>query len=274
MGLEQYAKSVRETADNLRIIDDALFRLMAEKEGVCQEILRTLLDMPSLNVVKVTAQSVVKSLHREVTLDALCVLENGEYINVEMQKGSGNDDVVRTRFHAAALTSAYTPKGTDFADVPQVTILYITEYDALNNGQAVTHVKRCMKTRGGFIPVYDKEDIFFANTEIKEDSDKSELLQLFLRNKAFDDAKFPEISKAVKYFKETEGGRSEVCKTVENYAKIYAEEAAAESRREGRKEGENILADTVVRLRQGETPEQLAARGIGQSTIDLAMTIK
>lgn len=71
MGLEQYAKSVRETADNLRIIDDALFRLMAEKEGVCQEILRTLLDMPSLNVVKVTAQSVVKSLHREVTLDAL-----------------------------------------------------------------------------------------------------------------------------------------------------------------------------------------------------------
>lgn len=131
-----------------------------------------------------------------------------------------------------------------------------------------------MKTRGGFIPVYDKEDIFFANTEIKEDSDKSELLQLFLRNKAFDDAKFPEISKAVKYFKETEGGRSEVCKTVENYAKIYAEEAAAESRREGRKEGENILADTVVRLRQGETPEQLAARGIGQSTIDLAMTIK
>ena len=65
-----------------------------------------------------------------------------------------------------------------------------------------------------------------------------------------------------------------MCKTVENYAKIYAEEAAAESRREGRKEGENILADTVVRLRQGETPEQLAARGIDQSTIDLAMTIK
>ena len=123
MSLEQYSKSVRETADNLRIIDDALFRLMAEKDSVCQEILRTLLDMPSLNVVNVTAQSVVKSLHREVILDALCILENGEYINVEMQKGSGNDDVARTRFHAAALTSAYTPKGTDFADVPQVLLL-------------------------------------------------------------------------------------------------------------------------------------------------------
>lgn len=41
-----------------------------------------------------------------------------------------------------------------------------------------------------------------------------------------EDAKFPELSKAVKYFKETEGGRSEVCKTVENYAKSYAEDYA------------------------------------------------
>ena len=111
MSLEQYSKATRETAENLRIIDDALFRLMAEREGVCQEILRTLLDMPNLDVVNVNSQSVVKSLHREVTLDALCILENGEYVNIEMQKGACNDDIARTRFHAASLTSAYTPKG-------------------------------------------------------------------------------------------------------------------------------------------------------------------
>ena len=230
MSLEQYSKATRETADHLRIIDDALFRLIAERKGVCQEILRTLLDMPDLTVVKVTAQSVVKSLHREVTLDALCILETGEYVNIEMQKGSCNDDIVRTRFHAAALTAAYTPKGTDFADIPQVTILYITEYDALNNHQTVTHVKRCMKTEEGFVPIPDKEDIFFANTEIKEDSDKSELLQLFLRKDIFEDLKFPELSKAVKYFKETEGGRSKMCKTVEDYAKNYAEDCAKQER--------------------------------------------
>lgn len=209
---------------------------MAEKEGVCQEILRTLLDMPELTVVKVNAQNAVKSLHREVVLDALCILGNETYVNIEMQKGSCNDDVLRTRFHAAAITSAYTPKGTDFSDVPRVTILYITEYDALHNGQAVTHVKRCMETKDGFIPVPDREDIFFANAAIKEDSDKSELLQLFLRKDAFENAKFPELSKAVKYFKETEGGRSIVCESVEKYARSYAAEAVAEGRREGRLE--------------------------------------
>lgn len=51
--LKEYSKEIKETAANLRIIDDALFRLMGEKPGVCEEILRTLLDMPHLQVVKV-----------------------------------------------------------------------------------------------------------------------------------------------------------------------------------------------------------------------------
>lgn len=41
--------------------------------------------------------------------------------------------------------------------MPQVVILYITEYDALDNGQMITHVKRCMDTQEGYIPVDDGE---------------------------------------------------------------------------------------------------------------------
>ena len=82
----------------------------------------------------------------------------------------------------------------------------------------ITHVKRCMKTREGFVPVDDGEDIYFVNTVVRDDSDKSELLQLFLRKDVFEETKFPELSKAVKYFKETEGGFGEMCKTVEDYA--------------------------------------------------------
>lgn len=141
-------------------------------------------------------------------------------MNIEMQKGSGNDDIKRNRFYAASTTAAYTPKGTDFSDIPQVVILYITEYDALHNGQMITHVKRCMDTQEGYVPVDDGEEIFFANTVVRDDSDKSELLQLFLRKDAFEDVKFPELSRAVKYFKETEGGFGEMCKTVEDYANV------------------------------------------------------
>ncbi len=57
----------------------------------------------------------------------------------------------------------------------------------------------------------------------------------FLRKDVFEETKFPELSKAVKYFKETEGGFGEMCKTVEDYAKDYAEEREEIVREEERK---------------------------------------
>ena len=95
----------------------------------------------------------------------------------------------------------------------------------------ITHVKRCMKTREGFVPVDDGEDIYFVNTVVRDDSDKSELLQLFLRKDVFEETKFPELSKAVKYFKETEGGFGEMCKTVEDYAEEREKTAREEERK-------------------------------------------
>ena len=82
-------------------------------------------------------------------------------------------------------------------------------------------MKCCMETREGFVPIDDGEDIFFVNTVIRDGSDQSELLQLFLREDVFEDGRFPELSKAVKYSKETEGDFGEMCKTVEDYAKDY-----------------------------------------------------
>ena len=198
-----------------------------------------------------TPQCVITSLHREIILDVLCTLEDGAYMNIEMQKGSGNDDIKRNRFYAAATTASHTPKGTDFSDIPQVTILYITEYDALHNCQMIIYLKRCMKTDEGYVPVDDGEDIFFVNTAVKDGSEKSELLQLFLRRDAFEDAKFPELSKAVQYFKETEGGFGEMCKTVEDYAKKYAKDYAKEhekiAREEGRSEGRSEERKNAIR---------------------------
>lgn len=244
--LKEYSKEIKETAANLRIIDDALFRLMGEKPGVCEEILRTLLDMPQLQVVKVSVQSVVQSFQREITLDALCVTQDGRYCNVEVQKGNSNDDIRRTRFHAAALTAKYTPKGTDFKNVPDVTIVYISEYDVLKNNQTVTHVTRCMKNDGSYIPVKDGEDIIFANTCVNDGSDKSELMQLMLNKEAFYNEKFPQISNAINYFKETEGGQSEMCKIVEDYAKEYAKSSIQEAI-EAKK-----LAEEAKRLMEAE----------------------
>ena len=225
-----YSKETKETAKNLRIIDDAFFRILAEKEDVCQEILQTILDDPELKVLRSKAQVTETSLHREITMDALCVTQGNRLCNIEMQKGI-DDDVPRTRFHASLVTSNHTPKGTRFSDVPDVTIVYISEYDALKNQRMITHVTRCMETEEGqYVPINDGEDIVFANTRIVDDSDKSRLLQLMLRKDAFYDERFPAVSNAVKYYKGTKGGQEAMCEAVERLGEIFAEKARAETR--------------------------------------------
>ena len=58
-----------------------------------------------------------------------------------------------------------------------------------------------------------------------------------MRKDAFEDVKFQELSRAVKYFKETEGGFGEMCKTVEDYAKNYAKDYAEEREKIGLEKG-------------------------------------
>lgn len=43
---------------------------------------------------------------------------------------------------------------------------------------------------------------------------------------------------------------------------------------EVRTKGQSDLADTVLRLRKGETKEQLLQSGVDEKTIDLALTLK
>ena len=83
------------------------------------------------------------------------------------------------------------------------------------------------------------------------------LLQLFLRKDAFEDVKFPELSRAVKYFKETERGFGEMCKTVEDYAKNYAKDYAEECEKIGLEKG--IGRGLEQGLERGRSEERMNA---------------
>ena len=222
---------------DLRIIDDALFRLMAARKDVCQEILRTLLDDDRLEVIEVTPQDEMVSLFRTVVLDALCRLSNGEYCNIEMQKNDRENDVKRVRFHASLVTTNKTPKGTDFGDIPNVKILYITTYDVLGNSQTLTYISRCQKAKDGYLPLNDGEDIILANTEIDDGTNHSRLLKLFLKSESFYDEMFPAISEAIRFYKGTERGQEAVSEVTKLWLQEGYEKGLAAGREEGIKEG-------------------------------------
>ena len=220
-------KETLEKIKPLRIIDDALFRLMASRKDVCQEILRTLLDDDNLEVIEVTPQNEMISLFRGVVLDALCKLSDGQYCNIEMQKDDRKNDIKRVRFHASLITANKTPKGKELEDIPNVKILYITTYDALGNGQTLTHISRCQRVDNKYLPIDDGEDIILANTEIKDDTKHTRLLQLFLMSDSFYDEMFPALSEAMKYYKEDERGQDTVSEVTKQWKQEGFEEGIA-----------------------------------------------
>ena len=230
--MARYPEETQKKAKELRIIDDTLFRLVASRPKVCEEILRTLLDDEFLKVTSVTTQKSLESLNRCVILDALCTLGDGTLCNIEMQTGTSYDDFKRVRLHTALLTANHTPKGTDFKDIPNVKVLYITEYDALKNGQVVTHVSRCQNLKGVYIPVDDGEDIIFANTAIKTGDKKSKLLQLFLKKESFNDKDYPNLSEAIQHFKDSKEGQDKMCKVIEEYANERAKQVEQQTAEE------------------------------------------
>ena len=248
--MKKYSGRIIEESKKLRIIDDALFRLIGTRKEVCQEILRNLLDDDKLIVEDVVIQKTEVSLNRELILDTLCTLGAGSLCNVEMQKSNIFDDLKRVRFHASLLTANHTPKGTDFKDIPNVKIVYITEYDVLRNGQSVTHVSRCQSDNGIYKPINDGEDIIFAYARSRQCDKYTYMLNLLLNRDVFYDELYPALSEAVRHYKVSENGVSEMCESIENFAKEYAEEYAEEKIKEIIAEKDAILAEKDARIEE------------------------
>ncbi len=85
MTLEEKIEQVK----NFRPIDDTFFEVLADDIGVCQEMLRIILEDEKLIVKDVIVQSSERNLYgRSVRLDALCILGNGKKCNVEVQRSN------------------------------------------------------------------------------------------------------------------------------------------------------------------------------------------
>lgn len=259
-----------------------LFRLMASRKNVCQEILRTLLDDEHLEVIEVNAQEEMISLFRSVVLDALCKLSDGRLCNIEMQKDDRGNDIRRVRFHTSIITANKTPKGTVFSNIPNVKVLYITTYDVLGNKQTVTHVSRCQRLGKEYLPINDGEDIILANTEIDDGTNHSRLLKLFLKSESFYDEMFPALSEAMRYYKETERGKIAVSEVTKQWKREGYEEGHADGIAEGISQGitqgisQGLSQGIMSLLRKGKITVSDAAKelNISEEEVEKLLSVK
>jgi predicted transposase/invertase (TIGR01784 family) len=222
-----YQVKIREEAKKLNPIDDLMFRKMAEDKEFCQEILRVILGDDELIVLESIPQWTGTNLQgRSVILDAKCVKGNGSQVDIEVQKANDDDHQRRVRYNGAILTTNVSDPGIKFENVPDVTVVFISKFDIFDGNLPLYHVDRVVRETGkkvdnGFEEVY-------VNTKVKDDSEVSELMEVFVDDTAYN-SKFPKTSAGKRRYKETESGVNIMCEIMEKLA--------TEARDEGKTEG-------------------------------------
>lgn len=204
---------IREEARKLNPIDDLMFRKMAEDKDFCQEILRVILEDDKLTVLESIPQWTGTNLQgRSVILDAKCVKGNGAQVDIEVQKADDDDHQRRIRYNGAILTTNIANPGIKFEKVPDVCVVFISRFDIFEGNLPRYHVDRVIRETGkvvdnGFEEVY-------VNTQVKNDSDISELMEIFVNDNVYN-SKFPKTSGGKHRYKETEGGLNAMCEIME-----------------------------------------------------------
>ena len=137
------------------------------------------------------------------------------YINIDVQRSAGNDDVRRTRFHEGIITINTTPKGSAYKDVPNVVVIYISEYDAIGSKELITKVYRMYKRKGEYVEVEDGQLIIYINATVRDGSLLSEMMEIFLSDHEVHNSNFPKLCEAINYYKSDEKGYGEMCAIVD-----------------------------------------------------------
>ena len=228
----------KEQVKNFRPIDDTFFEVLADDIGVCQEMLRIILEDEKLIVKDVIVQSSERNLYgRSVRLDALCILGNGKKCNVEVQRSNKDHHLKRVRFNASVITVRDSQTDDKFEETIDLIVVYISEFDIFKRGRVIYHVHSVIRETQE--KVDDGLERVFVNTAVKDGTTISEYMDCFLQ-KEIDNAKFPKLTNRVHYLKHEEGGVNAVCEIMRKYSEEVAEKAYQQGEEAGKEIGKEI----------------------------------
>ena len=113
---------------------DAIFRMIAEYDGVVKEIIETTTGL-DIEVAEIKAQYAYENKPgHSIILDARCVEKNGTIWDVEIQNSNDPSILKRLRFYGDLITVRSFNEGDSYANVPNVGVVCIMDFDPLALG--------------------------------------------------------------------------------------------------------------------------------------------
>ncbi len=236
-----------EAISKLRLIDDDFMNVVF-KDKDCLELLLSLIFNEHVDIVSYENQYPFKNLHgRDIQIDVLVKTEDHHYINVEVQRQSQGAVPQRARYHQSLIDSYVFKKGKRWNEIPSVTVIFITEKDILKKGLPIYHINRTIEETGDKFK--DGTEIIYVNASIQEESQLGRLMHDFMCDKA-EDMYYEVLRNRVKYYKENQEGRREMCEIMDNIRNKGRLEGLAEGKLKGKLEG--LAEGKIVGLAEGK----------------------
>lgn len=237
---ERYLEKIAE----LRLMDDDFFsEALDEKIAPVEYILNTILERDDIRVQRTEAQVEYKSAtKRSIKLDIRAVDAEGRVMDIEVQRAEKGAGVRRARFHSSMIDRTLLEKGDDFESLVDTYVIFITEQDRFGAGLPLYHVERKIIELNDAM-FGDGAHIIYVNGAFRDLEHPVGRLMHDMNCRDAKEMLNPLLAEEVRYLKETNGGRTQMCRAFEEVAKEAAMEAAKEAEEKTKREtARNLIA--------------------------------
>jgi hypothetical protein len=222
-------KAIEELVAKLTLFDDDLMSKVFEYNlDATTLVLRIVLQNDKIRAISAKGQNELKNPivgGRNIRLDILAEDETGKQYNIEVQRNNKGADVKRARYHSASLDTRMLLKGTDFSELNESYVIFITENDYFGRGKPLYKIERYIED--SYEKINDGSHIIYINGSYVGDDSIGKLIHDFKCKKS-KDMYYAELADGVKHFKE-EGGNGNMCELVENFVQEREKESKIEA---------------------------------------------
>ncbi len=204
-----------EKIQNFRIFDDDFLKEVFENNiRATKLVLNIVLERDDINVTTVIGQREIKGLEgHSVKLDITAEDSTGKVYNIEIHREDRHNLPKRARYYSSMMDTILLKPKEDYSNLVPTYVIFFTEADTIGDGEPLHHY--VMKDLKNNSPLDDERHIIFVNGKNEDTSTALGKLIHDFKCASASDMFFDELSEKVRYFKETEGGVSHMCKMLE-----------------------------------------------------------
>ena len=243
------AYDIQKRLKTLRLIDDLFFACVfdgnPEDMGF---VLRIILNRPKLKIKEMVAQKDIANIYgRGVIFDIFAVDEDGQYLNIEVQRDAPGASPRRARYNSSMMDFINFKKSAKFDELPDSYVIMITETDVLKMGKPLYVIERCIRNdNGNSTPFNDGSHIIYVNGEIRDETPLGRLMHdFFCINPA--DMHYEKLAKLTDYFKNQKGGLTGMSNVSYEIFLEGQKEGEKRGEKKGRKYGTDMATLTALK---------------------------